>query len=125
MTALASGTVATVASAPRPAFRRDDAGGDVPLAGLVLLGLLVGVAVVVLVRRRHALPAAWQRAIAGVRPASAAALRVVASARLDGSARVHVLECGGQRYLVGCNGQQAIDFIACPGAAVDAAGDDA
>ncbi len=108
----ASGT----ALAP-PAFRRDDAEPGLPVAGLVLLAVLLGVAAWVWLRRWRsgALEAtgrsAWPRVLALTTGSTANALRVVASRRLDGSARVHVVECDGRRYLVGCNGQQAITLL--------------
>ena len=107
-------------SAPSPAeplaFRRDD-GFDVPPAGALLLAVLLGVAAWAWWRRWRAGPAgtvAWPpmpAAFARSPGPAAPRLRVLASRRLDGSARVHVLECDGRRYLVGCNGQQAIAFV--------------
>lgn len=104
-----------------PAFRRDG-GADIPVGGLVLLATLLGIAGWAWLRRWRlgaAGAVAWpslpwrpeaRRSAAGTAPP---ALHVVASRRLDGNARVHVLAVGEHRYLVGCNGQHGIHLLAC------------
>ena len=112
---------ASATSAAPLAFRRDD-GFDVPPAGLLLLATLVGVAGWAWWRRWRLggastvswPPLPWPTAAtrAGGR-AEPPRLRLLASQRLDGSARVHVLALDGRRYVVACNGQQAISVVAC------------
>lgn len=99
-----------------------------PVGGVVLLALLIGFAIAsAWLRLRRSgptgalrwQPGGWPAALAGARSASGgASLRLVASRRLDGSARLHLLECEGRRYLIGCNGQHAIALVAALDGAV-------
>ena len=124
----ASGAGAT--SAAPLAFRRDD-GFDLPPAGVLLLAILLAIAGWAWWRRWllggtataswPSLP--WSTTRPGAGGATAAPrLRLLASQRLDRSARVHVLECDGRRYLVGCNGQHAIGVVACEAPSGDPVG---
>jgi flagellar biogenesis protein FliO len=82
-------------------LRRD--GDDAPAAALAVAALAIAFAAFAVVRflsrrGRGAFAWDWRRALGGV--AANETLRVVAVARLDGRARVYVLEWEGARLLV-------------------------
>jgi hypothetical protein len=93
-------------------FQRDGDAASFPVAGAILLLVLLAIAAWAwAVRRKEnrlpwrlALPTRW---LSAARSVTGAPVRIVASARLDVGGRAHVVEWGGQQVLIAVNGASA------------------